>query len=202
MTHSRRSSSVARTIFAWSWPRHRRPATVRPQRAFASSSDPHRPWRRPPPPHSRLRLPPDVSSRCTRRHPRSSDRPSSLVDGVDGIPVSIPPPPSPSPSFCPSSWERTRTRTRTVPAGSTAAPPPRRRSRRRRRAARVVWISQNLLCFGRSVAANIDLYVISELRYFFLQLRIGPTDFLMVVPRNDAMFPKLHREEINRFWKV
>jgi hypothetical protein len=24
----------------------------------------------------------------------------------------------------------------------------------------------------------------------------------MVVPRNDAMFPKLHREEINRFWKV
>jgi hypothetical protein len=44
----------------------------------------------------------------------------------------------------------------------------------------------------RSVAANIDYSLVSDLSYFFLQLRIGPTDLFMVVPRNDAIFPKLH----------
>jgi hypothetical protein len=43
-----------------------------------------------------------------------------------------------------------------------------------------------------SVAANIDYSLVSDLSYFFLQLRIGPTDLFMVVPRNDAIFPKLH----------
>jgi hypothetical protein len=43
-----------------------------------------------------------------------------------------------------------------------------------------------------SVAANIDYSLVSDLSYFFLQLRIGPTDLFMVVPRNDAIFLKLH----------
>jgi len=42
-----------------------------------------------------------------------------------------------------------------------------------------------------SVAANIDYSLVSERWYFFLQLRIGPTN-LLVVPRNNAIFPKLH----------
>ena len=42
------------------------------------------------------------------------------------------------------------------------------------------------------VAANIDIYSVSENWYFFLKLRLGPTELLMVVPRNDAIFPKLH----------
>ena len=45
---------------------------------------------------------------------------------------------------------------------------------------------------GGSVAANIDIYLVSEKWYFFLQLRLGPTYLLLVVPRNDAIFPKLH----------
>ena len=50
-----------------------------------------------------------------------------------------------------------------------------------------------LLCVcDRSVAANIDYYLVSEKWYFFLHLRIGPTDLCLVVPRNDAIFPKLH----------
>jgi len=44
----------------------------------------------------------------------------------------------------------------------------------------------------RSVAANIDYSLESERWYFFLQLQIGQTDLFMVVPRNDAIFPKLH----------
>jgi hypothetical protein len=44
----------------------------------------------------------------------------------------------------------------------------------------------------RSVAANIDYSLESDLSNFFLQLRIGPTDLFMVVPRNGAIFPKLH----------
>ena len=48
------------------------------------------------------------------------------------------------------------------------------------------WI---VSCFE---AANIDWYVVSERCYFFLQLQIGPTDLFMVVPRNYAIFPKLH----------
>jgi hypothetical protein len=44
---------------------------------------------------------------------------------------------------------------------------------------------------SRSVAANIDICLVSEKWYFFLQLQPGPTDLLMVVPRNDAIFPKL-----------
>ena len=44
-----------------------------------------------------------------------------------------------------------------------------------------------------SVAANIDdWYVVSERCYFFLQLQIDPTDLFIVVPRNYAIFPKLH----------
>jgi hypothetical protein len=43
-----------------------------------------------------------------------------------------------------------------------------------------------------SVAANIDYSLESDLSNFFLQLRVGPTDLFMVVPRNDAIFPKLH----------
>ena len=43
-----------------------------------------------------------------------------------------------------------------------------------------------------TVAANIDYSLASELSYFFLQLQIGPTNLFMVVPRNDAIFPKLH----------
>ena len=46
-----------------------------------------------------------------------------------------------------------------------------------------------------SVAANIDYSLVSDLSYFFLQLRIGPTDLFMVVPRNDAIFPKLHTNQ-------
>ncbi len=45
---------------------------------------------------------------------------------------------------------------------------------------------------SRSVAANIDYSLVSDLSYIFLQLQIGPTDLFMVVPRNDAIFPKLH----------
>jgi len=45
---------------------------------------------------------------------------------------------------------------------------------------------------GAYVAANIDYSLVSERWYFFLQLRIGPTDLFMVVPRNDAIFLKLH----------
>jgi len=45
---------------------------------------------------------------------------------------------------------------------------------------------------GRSVAAKIDYSLVSERWYFFLPVRIGPTDLFMVVPRNDAIFPKLH----------
>jgi hypothetical protein len=45
--------------------------------------------------------------------------------------------------------------------------------------------------FG-SVAANIYYSLVSDLSYFFLQLQLGPTDLFMVVPRNDAIFPKLH----------
>jgi hypothetical protein len=41
------------------------------------------------------------------------------------------------------------------------------------------------------VAANIDIYLVWEKWYFPLQLRLGPTDLHMVVPRNDAIFPKL-----------
>jgi hypothetical protein len=39
---------------------------------------------------------------------------------------------------------------------------------------------------------SIITYLVSEKWYFSLQLRLGPTDFLMIVPRNDAIFPKLH----------
>ncbi len=48
-----------------------------------------------------------------------------------------------------------------------------------------------------SVAANIDYSLVSDLSYIFLQLQTGPTDLFMVVPRNDAIFPKLHT---NRYW--
>ena len=47
----------------------------------------------------------------------------------------------------------------------------------------------------RDVAANIDIYLVSEKWYFFLQLRLGPTDLLMVVPRNNAIFPKQHTNQ-------
>ena len=43
-----------------------------------------------------------------------------------------------------------------------------------------------------TVASNIDNSLVSERWYFFLQLRIGQTDLFVVVPRNDAIFPKLH----------
>ena len=46
--------------------------------------------------------------------------------------------------------------------------------------------------FCGSVAANIDYSLVSELFYFFLQLRIGSTDLFTVFARNDAIFPKLH----------
>ena len=46
----------------------------------------------------------------------------------------------------------------------------------------------------RDVAANIDIYLVSEKWYFFLQLRLGPTDLRMVVPRkNDAIFLNLRQ---------
>jgi len=44
---------------------------------------------------------------------------------------------------------------------------------------------------GAYVGPQIRMLV-SERWYFFLQLRIGPTDLFMVVPRNDAIFLKLH----------
>ena len=44
----------------------------------------------------------------------------------------------------------------------------------------------------RSVAANIDYSFVSKRWYFSLQLRIGLTNLFIVVPRNDAIFPKLH----------
>ncbi len=47
----------------------------------------------------------------------------------------------------------------------------------------------------RSVAANIEYSLVSERCYSFLQLRIGSTDLSMVVPRNDAIFPKLHTNQ-------
>jgi hypothetical protein len=49
---------------------------------------------------------------------------------------------------------------------------------------------------GGSVAANIDYSVVSDLSYFFLQLRTSPTDLFRVVPRNDAIFPKLHTNRL------
>ena len=52
-----------------------------------------------------------------------------------------------------------------------------------------------MIIVTRSVAANIDYSLVSDLSNFFLQLRIGPTDLLMVVPRNDAIFPKLHTNQ-------
>ncbi len=45
------------------------------------------------------------------------------------------------------------------------------------------------------VAANFDYYLVSEKWYFFLQLQTGPTDLFLVVPRNDAIFPKLHTNQ-------
>jgi hypothetical protein len=59
-----------------------------------------------------------------------------------------------------------------------------------------LWRKAKHTIFG-SVAANIDYSLVSELSYFFLQLRIGPTDLFMVVPRNDAIFPKL--QHTNRY---
>ena len=45
---------------------------------------------------------------------------------------------------------------------------------------------------GGSVAANIDYSLVSKRCYSFLQLQVGSTDLFMIVPRNDAIFPKLH----------
>jgi len=39
-----------------------------------------------------------------------------------------------------------------------------------------------------SVAANINIYLVLEKWIFSLQLRLGPTDVLMAVPRNVAIF--------------
>ena len=70
-----------------------------------------------------------------------------------------------------------------------------------------IFLCLSWLCFSRlcpkfleetdqqdfgSVAANIYYSLVSDLSYFFLQLQLGPTDLFMVVPRNDAIFPKLH----------
>ena len=43
-----------------------------------------------------------------------------------------------------------------------------------------------------SLKTIVLVTVVSDQLYVFLQLRQGPTDLLMVVPRNDAIFPKLH----------
>ena len=58
--------------------------------------------------------------------------------------------------------------------------------------AKKCWKDQVRTTDPRSVAANIDYSLVSERWYFFLQLRIGPTDLFMVVPRNDAIFLKIH----------
>ena len=52
------------------------------------------------------------------------------------------------------------------------------------------WGNQKAISGGMGRVFRYSL--VSELSYFFLQLRIGPTDLFMVVPRNDAIFPKLH----------